>query len=88
VNEIRRVLKPGGTLIFADSLQSGDKPAYDAVLDYFPIAFHEPYYAGYLSEDLDRLFSPGFTLEERSLAYFSKVLSYRCDGLPPASHNI
>jgi ubiquinone/menaquinone biosynthesis C-methylase UbiE len=88
VDEIRRVLKPGGTLIFADSLQTGDKPAYDAVLDYFPIAFHEPYYASYLSEDLDRLFSPGFTLEERSLAYFSKVLSYRCDGLPPASHNI
>jgi len=88
VDEIRRVLKPGGTLIVADSLQTGDEPAYDAVLDYFPIAFHEPYYPSYLSEDLDRLFSPGFTLEERSLAYFSKVLSYRCDGLPPASHNI
>jgi ubiquinone/menaquinone biosynthesis C-methylase UbiE len=88
VDAIRRVLKPGGTLIVADSLQTGDEPAYDAVLDYFPIAFHEPYYASYLSEDLDRLFSPGFTLEERSLAYFSKVLSYRCDGLPPAAHNI
>ena len=88
VDEIRRVLKPGGTLILADSLQTGDEPAYDAVLDYFPIAFHEPYYASYLAEDLDRLFSPGFTPEERSLAYFSKVLSYRCDGLPPTSHNI
>lgn len=88
VNEIRRVLRPGGTLIFVDSLQTGDEPAYDTVLDYFPIAFHEPYYASYLTEDLDRLFSPGFTPEERSLAYFSKVLSYRCDGLPPAAHNI
>src|SRR5690242_16295470 len=88
VDEIRRVLKPGGTLIFVDSLQTGDAPAYDAVLDYFPIAFHEPYYASYLDEDLDRLFSPGFTPEERSLAYFSKVLSYRCDGLPPTGHNI
>jgi ubiquinone/menaquinone biosynthesis C-methylase UbiE len=87
VDEIRRVLKPGGTLIFMDSLQTGDEPAYDAVLDYFPSAFHEPYYASYLAEDLDRLFSPGFTPEERSLAYFSKVLSYRCDSLPPASHN-
>ena len=85
VDEIRRVLKPGGTLIFVDSLQTGDEPAYDAVLDYFPIAFHEPYYASYLAEDLDRLFSPGFTPEERSLAYFSKILSYRCDGLPPAA---
>jgi ubiquinone/menaquinone biosynthesis C-methylase UbiE len=83
VDEIRRVLKPDGTLIFVDSLQTGDEPAYDAVLDYFPIAFHEPYYASYLAEDLDRLFSPGFTPEERSLAYFSKVLSYRCESLPP-----
>lgn len=88
VDEIRRVIKPGGTLIFMDSLQTGDEPAYDAILDYFPIAFHEPYYASYLSEDLNGLFSPGFTLEERSLAYFSKVLSYRCGSLPPASHNI
>ena len=88
VDEIHRVLKPGGTLIFVDSLQTGDEPAYDALLDYFPIAFHEPYYASYLDEDLDRLFSPGFTPEGRSLAYFSKVLSYRCDSLPPTRHNL
>jgi ubiquinone/menaquinone biosynthesis C-methylase UbiE len=88
VDEIRRVLKPGGTLIFVDSLQTGDEPDYDALLDYFPIAFHEPYYASYLVEELDRLFSPGFTPEERCPAYFSKVLSYRCDGLPPTGHNM
>ena len=83
VAEIRRVLKPGGTLIFVDSLQSGDEPDYDGLLDYFPIAFHEPYYQSYLAEDLDGLFAPGFTPEERSLAYFSNVVSYRCDGPPP-----
>ena len=86
--EIRRVLKPGGTLIFVDSLQTGDEPDYDALLDYFPLAFHEPYYASYLAEDLDQLFTPGFIPEERSLAYFSKVMTYRCDGPPPTSHNI
>ena len=88
VAEIARVLKPGGTLIFVDSLQTGDEPDYDALLDYFPVAFYEPYYASYLSEDLDRLIRPGFTPEERSLAYFSKVVTYRRGGFPPISHNM
>jgi ubiquinone/menaquinone biosynthesis C-methylase UbiE len=79
VSEVRRVLKPGGTLIFVDSLQPGDEPDYDGLLDLFPLAFHEPYYASYLREDLDRLWSPGFAPGERLPAYFSKVLSYRRD---------
>jgi ubiquinone/menaquinone biosynthesis C-methylase UbiE len=79
VQEIRRVLKPGGMLIFVDSLQTGDESDYDAMLDYFPVAFHEPYFASYLREDLDRLWSPGFTPGERISAYFSKVLCYRRD---------
>jgi ubiquinone/menaquinone biosynthesis C-methylase UbiE len=77
VGEIRRVLRPGGMLVFVDSLQPGDEPDYDAMLDYFPVAFHEPYYASYLRENLDRLWSPGFTPGDRMPAYFSKVLSYR-----------
>ena len=77
VDEVRRVLRPDGVLIFVDSLQTGDEPDYDAMLEYFPVAFHEPYYASYLKEDLDRLWSPGFSPEARLPAYFSKVLSYR-----------
>jgi len=88
VAEIGRVLKPGGTLIFVDSLQTGDEPDYDALLDYFPFAFYEPYYASYLCEDLDRLLRPGFTPEERSLAYFSKVVTYRRGAFPPNHHNM
>ncbi len=79
-DEIRRVLKPGGSLIFVDSLQTGDEPGYDALLDFFPIAFHEPYYASYIRENLDCLFSPGLAPESRQIAYFSKVLSYRRSG--------
>ena len=79
IAEVRRVLKPGGTLIFVDSLQTGDEPDYDALLDVFPLAFHEPYYASYLKEDLNQLWSSGFTPVERIPAYFSKVLSYRRD---------
>jgi ubiquinone/menaquinone biosynthesis C-methylase UbiE len=75
--EIRRVLKPGGRLIFLDSLQTGDEPDYDAMLDWFPVAFHEPYYASYLHEDLDRVFGPGFRRITQTPAYFSKVISYR-----------
>lgn len=77
VGEVARVLRPGGTLILVDSLQKGDEPDYDGMLDSFPVAFHEPYYASYLGEDLDRLMRPGFTPGDRFPAYFSKVLSYR-----------
>jgi ubiquinone/menaquinone biosynthesis C-methylase UbiE len=75
--EIRRVLKPGGRLIFVDSLQTGDEPDYDGSLEWFPLAFHEPYYASYLREDFDRLFALGLSPAGRTPAYFSKVLSYR-----------
>jgi ubiquinone/menaquinone biosynthesis C-methylase UbiE len=77
--EIRRVLKPGGRFIFVDSLQTGDEPDYDAMLEWFPVAFHEPYYASYLREDLERLFGPELTPAAPIPAYFSKVLSFRRD---------
>ena len=80
VAEIRRVLKPGGVLILVDSVLKGDEPLYDALIDYFPVAFHEPYYASYACENLDRLFSPGFIPDECRRAYFSKIASYRRDG--------
>ena len=79
--EIRRVLKPGGRLVNVDSLQTGDEPDYDAMLDLFPLAFHEPYYASYLREDLDRLFGAGLRPLGGTPAYFSKVSSYRRESL-------
>ena len=75
--EFRRVLRPHGTLILVDSLQTGDVPDYDALLDSFPVLFHEPYYASYLREDFDALLSPGFSPIGRFPAYLSKVISYR-----------
>jgi ubiquinone/menaquinone biosynthesis C-methylase UbiE len=80
VTEIRRVLRPGGILIFVDSLQTGDEPDYDGTLEFFPVAFHEPYYESYLRENLDQLWRPGFTPGERIPAYFSKVVTYRRHG--------
>jgi ubiquinone/menaquinone biosynthesis C-methylase UbiE len=76
VREAARIVKPGGRLIIVDSLQTGDVPLYDAMLDYFPTAFHEPYYASYLKEDFDGLLRPAFIRDGHFPAYFSKVLSF------------
>jgi ubiquinone/menaquinone biosynthesis C-methylase UbiE len=51
VAECARVLKPGGRLILMDSLQRGDVPEYDGLLERFPQNYHEPYFTSYLDED-------------------------------------
>jgi ubiquinone/menaquinone biosynthesis C-methylase UbiE len=73
--EIARILRPGGRLIFVDSLQKGDKPDYDGLLDYFPVAFHEPYYSTYVRTDLEALFAEaGLKTLSVERAYFSRVM--------------
>jgi len=75
---IARIVTPGGLFLFVDSLQLGDRPDYDALLESFPLAFHEPYYADYLRQDLLGLFeSAGFTLESVELAYLSRIMVLR-----------
>jgi ubiquinone/menaquinone biosynthesis C-methylase UbiE len=79
--EMARLLAPGGMAVLVDSLQLGDVPEYDALIDYFPLAFHEPYYAGYAREDLEALYAAaGLRLEESRLAYFSKIMVFRKPG--------
>jgi ubiquinone/menaquinone biosynthesis C-methylase UbiE len=53
--ESARVLKPGGRLVIIDSLQHGDEPDYDGLIDLFPQNFHEPYYSSYVREDFGSL---------------------------------
>ncbi|MDX2275961.1 MAG: class I SAM-dependent methyltransferase [Hyphomonadaceae bacterium] len=78
VREIARLLKPGGVFVLADSLQSGDAPDLDRMLEYFPIGFHEPYYGSYLREDLAALFAEaGLELEATELAFLTKVMRFR-----------
>lgn len=77
-SEIARVLKPEGTLIFVDSLQLGDVPDYDGLLELFPERFHEPYYRSYLREDLAELFAEaGLSYEQPRIAFLSKVCLFR-----------
>lgn len=76
--EMARVLKPGGLLVFIDSLQTGDRPRWDGLLEAFPRRFHEPYYRHYLIDDLDGLFSAaGLTGEAAWTSFFSKVMVRR-----------
>ncbi len=49
--ELARVLKPGGRVVLVDSLQRGDEPDYEGLLELFPQSFHEPYYTSYIEED-------------------------------------
>jgi len=72
------VLKPGGRLLFVDSIQSGESPALDRMLEYFPIGFHEPFYGSYQQEDLAALFGEaGLEIVETKRAFLSKAMLLR-----------
>jgi ubiquinone/menaquinone biosynthesis C-methylase UbiE len=74
--EIARVLKPGGLLVFIDSLQMGDKPGWDGLLESFPHRFHEPYYRSYAIDDLEAIFSDaGLAPQSTSTPYLAKLMA-------------
>ena len=76
-SEIARVLKPGGLFVFADSIQYGDAPDFDGLLDVFPDLLHEPYYAGYAKQDLKQLFAkPGLVPAHVDIAYLTKIIAF------------
>jgi len=73
--EVARVLKPGGLFVFIDSLQMGDKPNWDGLLEAFPVRFHEPYFCSFAIDDLDALFSTErLAPQDERLAFLSKVI--------------
>jgi len=79
--EIARVLKPGGLFVLIDSLQMGDRPGWDGLLEAFPVRFHEPYFAHYATDDLDAMLSEaGLDAQETSQAFLSKVMVARKRG--------
>lgn len=78
IAEMARVLKPGGTLVFIDSMQLGDAPEFDGMLEAFPERFHEPYYRNYLTDDLDTTFhEAGLVRAGQWNAFLSKVMVRR-----------
>lgn len=75
--EMARVLKPGGRLIFVDSVQMGDKPGWDGMIEAFPVRFHEPYYRHYAIDDLNALFRDvGLEPVSMDIAFMSKVMAW------------
>jgi ubiquinone/menaquinone biosynthesis C-methylase UbiE len=55
--EMARVLRPGGIVVFMDSLQLGDDAELDGLLTLFPLTWHEPFFADYSRDDLTALFA-------------------------------
>ena len=75
--EIARVLKPGGHLALADSIQPTDEPRLARLLEAFPAYFHEPYYADYSRTDLPALFgAAGLRLVDQDAAFLTKALLF------------
>ena len=61
IEECFRVTKPGGIFIICDSMQEGDDPEFQTMMDNFPVSFHEPYYKHYTTDNLvERLEKAGF----------------------------
>jgi ubiquinone/menaquinone biosynthesis C-methylase UbiE len=75
--EFARVLKRHGRLVVVDSLQIGDEPDYDGMLELFPRNYHEPYYKSYLREDFRGIAASCGLAHVRDVnAFVSKVMVF------------
>ncbi len=75
--EIARVLKPGGLFVLVDSIQPGDTKGFEALTEFFPQAFHEPYYESYLTWNIAEAFeAAGLNKRTDTPAFLSKVVSF------------
>ena len=73
--EMARVVRPGGLVVVADSLQLADAPELHNELHHFPDRFHEPFYPSYIRDDLAaRVRQAGLEVSHEKLAFLTKIV--------------
>ena len=78
INDMFRLLEPGGVLVLADSVQLQDSPQFRIPMDNFRRVFHEPYYRDYIGDAIDgRLAAAGFEAIEATSHFMTRVWSAR-----------
>jgi ubiquinone/menaquinone biosynthesis C-methylase UbiE len=84
--EMARVLRPGGTLVFTDSVQSGDRPGLSNNVDEFA-RLNEPHVSNYFETHISDLFVPhGLECGDKYVTSVSKTLSFtKLAGSTPGS---
>ena len=76
--EAKRVVKPGGIVGLVDSIQLGDFPVFDPMLENFPNDFHEPFYLHYAKNSIEELAkNEGLTHLDTTRGYLSKACWFR-----------
>lgn len=81
--EMWRVVRPGGLAIVCDSAQQADSPELMHVLTSFPRLYHEPYYKGYLRDDLGEMLAQcGFEVLRTEPNFVAKTVVARRASVP------
>ena len=76
LSEMARVVRPGGLVVVGDSIQLADAPELSREVLNFPKRFHEPYYLGYVKDDLGaRLTDAGLRVTSTRLAFLTKIIT-------------
>jgi len=74
--EMARVVRPGGLVVVADSIQLADAPELQREILAFPDRFHEPYYETFVNDDLARLVeAAGLHVSGSKLAFLTKLVT-------------